>query len=407
MSVKRGIDISAHQGDINLSALKSQIDFVIIRVGFGTSGTLDKKFKRNADLCKTLGIPFGFYWYSYAFNENGAEKEAKACLKAIEPYKDSYTMGVWFDMEDADGYKRKYGMPSNQILRNMCAKFCKTVEDAGYYSGIYASQSWFNNQLRGNEIAKYDKWVAQWPSSNGKQRALNVKSTERSDVHLWQFTSDGRFSGYNGRLDTNYAYIDNFALKEKVNIIKKSTAEIVKEVLAGKWGNGDERKRKLEAAGYNYNEIQNEINKQLQQAPKKSIEEIAKEVIAGQWGNGAERQKKLEQEGYDYKEVQKKVNELLIKNQLKSIDEIAQEVIAGKWGNGAERMQKLTSAGYNYIEVQKKVTELLSKKKTIIEIANEVIAGKWGNGTERRIKLEAAGYNYEAVQKKVAEILNK
>ena len=61
MSVKRGIDISAHNGDINLAALKSQIDFVIIRVGFGTSGTIDKKFKRNADLCKTLGIPFGFY----------------------------------------------------------------------------------------------------------------------------------------------------------------------------------------------------------------------------------------------------------------------------------------------------------------------------------------------------------
>jgi GH25 family lysozyme M1 (1,4-beta-N-acetylmuramidase) len=94
MSVKRGIDISAHNGDINLFALKSQIDFVIIRVGFGTSGTLDKKFKRNADLCKSLGIPFGFYWYSYALNTTGAEKEAAACLKAIEPYKDSYTMGV-------------------------------------------------------------------------------------------------------------------------------------------------------------------------------------------------------------------------------------------------------------------------------------------------------------------------
>ena len=49
---KRGIDISAHQGNINLSALKSQIDFVIIRVGYGVSGTIDEKFKRNADLCR-------------------------------------------------------------------------------------------------------------------------------------------------------------------------------------------------------------------------------------------------------------------------------------------------------------------------------------------------------------------
>lgn len=53
MSIKLGIDISAHQGNINLEALKNNgVDFVIIRVGYGVSGTLDEKFKRNADLCK-------------------------------------------------------------------------------------------------------------------------------------------------------------------------------------------------------------------------------------------------------------------------------------------------------------------------------------------------------------------
>ena len=138
---RRGIDISAHQGNIDLGALKSQIDFVIIRVGYGTKGTLDTKFKRNADLCKSLGIPFGFYWYSYALDESGAAAEAEACINAIAPYKDSYSMGVWFDMEDADGYKRKNGMPSNGTLRAMCAKFCSKLEAAGYYAGIYASQS--------------------------------------------------------------------------------------------------------------------------------------------------------------------------------------------------------------------------------------------------------------------------
>ena len=354
MSVKRGIDISAHNGDINLSALKSQIDFVIIRVGFGTSGTLDKKFKRNADLCKTLGIPFGFYWYSYALNEAGAEKEARACLQAIAPYKDSYSMGVWFDMEDADGYKRRYGMPSNLILRKICARFCQIIKAEGYYAGIYASQSWFNNQLKGNEIAEYDKWVAQWPTAGGVQRALNVKASEKNNVNLWQFTSFGQFIGYSGRLDTNYAYKDSFTLS-----IKKTNAEIVKEVLAGQWGNGEERKQKLEAAGYNYAEIQAEINKQLQSPPKKTIEELA------------------------------------------------QEVLDGKWGNGLERKQKIINAGYDYDKVQAKVTEMLSKRKTVTEIAREVIAGKWGNGLERKKKLESAGYNYDKVQERVAELMKK
>ena len=363
MDVKRGIDISAHNGDINLSALKSQIDFVIIRVGFGTSGTLDKKFKRNADLCKALGIPFGFYWYSYALNKIGAEKEAYACLRAIAPYKDSYTMGVWFDMEDADGYKRKYGMPSNQVLREICAKFCQTVKNAGYYTGIYASQSWFNNQLRGNEIAEYDKWVAQWPTSGGSQKGLNVKSEDKTGVNLWQFTSFGQFSGYTGRLDTNYAYKDNFTYNVVVKPDKKTNIEIAKEVLEGKWGNGDARKQKLIAAGYDYAAVQNEVNKLLGQVPepKKSINQIAQEVLEGKWGNGSERKSKLELAGYDYAKVQERINELLSKPKKKSITEIAKEVIAGEWGNGSERKKKLEAAGYNYAEVQKQVTKLMRK----------------------------------------------
>lgn len=207
---KRGIDISAHQGNINLSALKSQIDFVIIRVGYGVSGTIDEKFKRNADLCRELGIPVGFYWYSYALDVAGAKKEAEAFVNAIAPYRDITKFGTWFDMEDADGYKRRNGMPSNQTLREMCAAFCEYVENNGFYAGIYASESWFKNQLNGSEIKPYDRWVAQWPTSGGKQTGLSTSASKRSDVHLWQFTSQGKFSGYSGRLDTNYSYLDNF-----------------------------------------------------------------------------------------------------------------------------------------------------------------------------------------------------
>ena len=196
---KRGIDISEHQGNIDLNALKSQIDFVIIRVGYGVSGTIDGKFKRNADLCRQLGIPVGFYWYSYALNVDGARNEATAFINAITPYKDITKYGAWFDMEDADGYKKRNGMPGNAVLRQMCAEFCKRVENAGFYAGVYASESWFKNQLNGSELNRFDKWVAQWPTNiSGKQTALATSADKRSDVHLWQFTSAGRFSGYNG-----------------------------------------------------------------------------------------------------------------------------------------------------------------------------------------------------------------
>ena len=100
-------------------------------------------------------------------------------------------------------------------------------------------------------------------------------------------------------------------------------------------------------------------------SPKKSNTEIAKEVIQGKWGNGAERKKRLEDAGYDYAAVQKEVERLLAgqkKPAKKSVDEVAREVIAGKWGNGAKRVYNLTKAGYNYVAVQKRVNEILKGK---------------------------------------------
>lgn len=46
-------------------------------------------------------------------------------------------------------------------------------------------------------------------------------------------------------------------------------------------------------------------------AKKKSIDELAREVINGKWGNGETRRKKLKTAGYDYSAVQKRVNEIL------------------------------------------------------------------------------------------------
>ena len=89
------------------------------------------------------------------------------------------------------------------------------------------------------------------------------------------------------------------------------------------------------------------------------IEELAKEVIQGKWGNGQERKDKLTEAGYDYHEVQTKVNELM-HGGGKDLEAVAKEVIQGKWGNGQERKDKLTAAGYDYHEVQALVNKLLS-----------------------------------------------
>ena len=93
---------------------------------------------------------------------------------------------------------------------------------------------------------------------------------------------------------------------------KKTVAQLADEVLAGKWGNGPDRKNRLTAAGYDYNAVQNAVNAKLSgQKAKKSNTEIAKEVIAGKWGNGADRKKRLEAAGYNYAAVQQIVNKLI------------------------------------------------------------------------------------------------
>ena len=146
---------------------------------------------------------------------------------------------------------------------------------------------------------------------------------------------------------------------------KKSVDEIAQEVIRGEWGNGSDRRARLESAGYDYDAVQDRVNEILEgtpSTPKKSIDELAQEVIRGDWGNGSDRRKALESAGYDYDAVQNRVNELSegSKPQLKSIDEVAKEVIRGDWGNGAERTKKLKAAGYDAKAVQNRVNELLA-----------------------------------------------
>ena len=53
------------------------------------------------------------------------------------------------------------------------------------------------------------------------------------------------------------------------------------------------------------------MNELVKGSNKKSVETVAKEVIAGKWGNGEDRKKRLQAAGYAYGAVQKKVNALM------------------------------------------------------------------------------------------------
>lgn len=93
----------------------------------------------------------------------------------------------------------------------------------------------------------------------------------------------------------------------------ESENEIVQQVMQGEWGNGQERIQRLTEAGYDAGLIQEKVNLALQGSQNnntQTIDDIAHEVIQGDWGNGEERKERLEAAGYDYDAVQQRVNEL-------------------------------------------------------------------------------------------------
>lgn len=141
--------------------------------------------------------------------------------------------------------------------------------------------------------------------STGKSTGSHCHYCIRGNSSKSQIRDVCAISGIPNKLGT---YDDGYLAK--LNAEKKTELEIAQEILEGKWGNGEERRKKLADAGYDYNKIQAEVNK-LVSPPKKTNEEIAREVIAGAWGNGQERKDRLRQAGYNPSVIQRIVNKLI------------------------------------------------------------------------------------------------
>lgn len=255
---KFGIDVSKYQGNIDWGKVKaSGIDFVILRVGIGDNIVTqdDVKFKYNADACTRLGIPFGVYIYSYATDVNHALSEARHVLRLIKDYKIDYP--VYYDLEDA-GTTQKC---SKMVIGDMAEVFCTEIQKEGYYPAIYANKYWFTSVLTDKRFDKWDKWVAQYSS----------KCTYVGSYQMWQKASNGHINGIVGNVDINECYVDYPSLINKLKPTNptpnvpphKTDEEIAQEVIDGKWSNGDDRKKKLTDAGYDYNTIQRLVNAKL------------------------------------------------------------------------------------------------------------------------------------------------
>lgn len=246
------IDVSKHQGKIDWEKVKDHIDGVIIRCGYGSDirSQDDVRFKENVEACIKYGIPFGVYLYSYAKTIAGAKSEALHVLRLLGQYEDKLSFPVYYDLEET-------GTEVGAVERALV--FGDMIEAAGFWCGIYANQYWWRTYLK-NGLDRFTKWVAKYST----EKPTGISGT----YDMWQYTSKGSIPGINGNVDINICYRD---LPGEIKGIakapvpaKKSNEEIAKEVLAGKWGVGVERKNRLTEAGYDYAAIQAIVNDMLQ-----------------------------------------------------------------------------------------------------------------------------------------------
>lgn len=189
----KGIDVSSYQGNIDWDTADEQIDFAIIRCGFGGNLTSqdDNKYERNASECTRLGIPFGVYLYSYATTIAEAQSEVDHTLRLIKNKKLEYP--VFLDVESEVMSKL-----DNETLTTVVEYYCKKIEEAGYYVGIYANLDWFINRLNSERLNSFDHWLAQWSS----------KPTYQKPFGMWQYSSKLTLNGIDGFVDGDIAYKD-------------------------------------------------------------------------------------------------------------------------------------------------------------------------------------------------------
>lgn len=303
-----GIDISAWQGDENIDLNKVPFDFCIVKATEGTSYK-NRYFAAHCDAVLKKKKLLGAYHYA---NGGDVQKETDYFLTYVKKY-----IGKAIIVLDWEA-KNNPQFGKNDL--EWCLEWCSYVyRKTGIKPLIYIQKSAMNAVKK----AGYGLWVAQYPDYVETGYQKHPWNEGAYNCLLRQYTSVGKLPGYNGSLDLNKAYISAASWRKlatkavkiaTIKPVKKSVNTIAREVLAGKWGNGTDRKSRLTKAGYDYNKVQAAVNKLVkasQMSEGKIINAVAHEVIAGRWGNGQERIDRLKAAGYDPDKIQKRVNELM------------------------------------------------------------------------------------------------
>lgn len=249
----QGIDISNWQSGINVASVPG--DFAIVKVSQGTWYT-SPSWRRQADQTTASGKLLGLYHYA-----EGTDVYAEA-NHFIEQVRASGYLGkavlvIDWESQDNSGYWR---------MEDWVGPWCDYVyQQTGVKPMVYCSQSIMRNF--DDEIGDYGLWVAQYANNSATGYQSHPWNEGTYACAMRQYSSHGRLSGYSGNLDLNKFYGDRSAWlkyagaeRTDTNAWEPDYGQIASDVIAGKYGNGDERKQKL---GSMYEKVQGIVNSRL------------------------------------------------------------------------------------------------------------------------------------------------
>ena len=211
----KGIDISEFQGDINIKNLDP--DFVIIRYGDG--GYEDIRCQQNINKCIEAGIPYGLYWLIRSWTMADAEYHASDICKFADKQKVPPAIGIWCDVEDEYDNDPEDAIPFVET-------FCATVEDCGYYTGIYCNQ-WYHDNLY-PDLGRFDCWIAEWDEDPHEDPGYGTMKQYSTAGNLDRDVSFVPLSTYDirsGKPDP-----EPLTLDDRVSIIERKIEEIERKL---------------------------------------------------------------------------------------------------------------------------------------------------------------------------------
>lgn len=218
MEIKRKvIDISQFNNVTNWEKVKATKLPVIIRIGYRGSKTgvitYDPRYKEYRKACEDKGIEHTFYFFPCSITDSEAHEEALFIKNEVIGSK--ITMPVWLDSEVVQSDKTGR---SDKLSKEKRTRFLKIILDDllswGIPCGIYASRSWFYNNIDMNQISKdavANTWVAEY----------GVPMTKYTEYFaMWQYSSKESVNGINGNVDMSNQYYDFYM---DINGKEKST----------------------------------------------------------------------------------------------------------------------------------------------------------------------------------------